>query len=1023
MSKKNHKLWTKFILILCLASMCVLFVCPPDKRPFLQQELQSFEMNLGLDLKGGSELLYEVNLEEIDTKKIANEVLDDSIAVISQRIFDTGIVKEPRINRQGENQIVVQLPGLNEADTERVKDAIEELGNLEWRLVAGPGVGTENRFDEAVEYSKYQEKKRQGQFALNKYEKELRSMGYKWFQDKGGGERLLWIDDPYDITGKELRHVSFHSMSKQLHFRLTKEAGKDFKKLTEKYRNQLLAIVFNNQIVSIAKINNVIGDSGYITGFTAKEANSLLKTMRYGSLDIQPKLLYKNTIGPSIGEDSVRLGVYSGVFSLVVVVVFIAIYYFAAGIVASLALLLNILLVFFVLVLFRETLTLPGIAGLILTVGMSIDANIIIFERIREERAKRVKKTLDKEELLDDIYIGFKNSFRTILDANITTFLTAAILYSIASGAIKGFAFTMLWGIVLSFFTAIFVTRTFLTVVVHSGMSKRLYMMQLLKKPTFAVTQNMRKWAIISSVAVVGGLVSFFASGDRIYGLDLRGGVLVQMSLKESLKTTVVRERLRKSVQDDLEVQRVIAPHASNHEFSIRMSGANQDQVDLIHRDMNKIAQKIRMYSKRGKKVDNKLVHKLKNQYQALQDQKKNIMGISELREQIHRQFADELAKESFGKITKIERGKLRNFIAIPIRLHTPVSSDFLKKLLGNGDYFERVMIAVSEIAVEFKLQEGQDKTTLKEDMTRHLRLARPSIKLSDIDIQEQNDYFKAHLSFVKAAPLEAFHKAIERCKFLEVQTQMISDFPGLLTECTVLVDLPSEKHSQKWFEVKKYVETTVLKLFRDAKFQGHQVHLSDPFPRFAEISGVVAKAQKTNAYRAILLSLIFVLLYIAIRFPNGWKYGIAAIVALAHDIAVTIGIVALFSNMGWVNVEINLPVIAALLTIVGYSLNDTIVIFDRLRENQGTQEVWKRLGVKQVKEVFDTSINHTLSRTILTSLTTLFVATILFVFNYGTGNVLEGFAFTLMVGVVVGTYSSIFVASSLALKFESKKR
>ncbi|BBM84317.1 protein translocase subunit SecD [Candidatus Uabimicrobium amorphum] len=964
MYENNPKIWTKCVLILCLVSMSLLLICPPSKRPFFQEDLQETKINLGLDLKGGSELLYEIDLQELDPHKTAQQVMDDSISVIYQRIFDSGIVKEPRINRQGKNRILVQLPGLNDADTEKIKDAIEQLGNLRWCLVASPQVGGKRSFDEAVESTRYEKAKQRGQRALDNYRKQLLSLGYKWFQDKGGGERLLWIGDSYNITGKDLRHVQFDSLHQQIHFRLTISAGKNFKKLTAKYQGEILAIVFNNKIVSVAQIGGVVGDSGSLTGFTAKQANVLIKTMKSGSLDIKPQLLYKNTIGPSIGEDSVRLGVYSALFSFAAVILFIAIYYLTSGIVASLTLLLNILLVFVVLMLFRETLTLPGIAGLILTVGMSIDANIIIFERIREEQAKRLQ-TVDKQILLDDVDRGFQKSFRTILDANITTFFTAAILYMIASGAIKGFAFTMLWGIALSFFTAIFVTKTFLRVLIMINMSNRLRMMQIVKKPSFAFTSKMRKWGIVSCFAVALCTVGFLKSSERIYGLDLRGGVLVQMSLKKPLETTTVRERLRKNFQGDFEVQRLISPRAKNREFSIRLSQENTSQ--------------------------------------------------SQMRQKIRQLFSAELAEKAFGDITKISRGKLRNFVSMPIHLHTPVSVDFLKATFAKSP-FEKVLIAVPKVTVHFELQKAQGKRSLKKEIIRHLALARPTIKVQHIEIHNKNNVFTAQISFLEHAPLESIHQAMQRCKFAKFHVQPQSDFANLMAEFTLLVDLPSGKDHISWGETKQYLEKTVRDIF-----QQKEVHLSDPFPRVAEISSVVAKQQKTSAYRAILLSLIFILLYITARFPNGWNCALAAIITLAHDIAITVGMITLFSSMGWVNVEMNLPVIAALLTIVGYSLNDTIIIFDRLRENRENQE--ERLPIKKVAEIFDRSINQTLSRTILTSFTTLLVAVILFVFNYNTGNVLEGFAFTLIVGIIVGTYSSIFVASALALRFESRAR
>lgn len=968
MHETNTKLWAKFVLILSLALMCLLLICPPNKRPFLQEDLQHTQINFGLDLKGGSQLLYEINLQELDSQQTAQQVMDESIAVIHQRIFDSGIVKEPRINRQGKNQILVQLPGLNDSDTEKIKDAIEQLGNLRWCLVASPQIGTGKRsFDEAVEYNVYQKEKQRGERALSKYTKQLRSLGYKWFQDKGGGEHLLWIDAPYRITGKDLRHIKYDTLHKQIHFRLQTHAGKNFEKLTKKYQGQLLAIVFNNKIVSIAQIKDVISDSGFLTGFSAQQADLLVKTMRSGSLDIKPKLLYKNTIGPSIGEDSVNLGMYSTILSLSAVVVFIGVYYLFAGIVASLALLLNILLVFVVLILFKETLTLPGIAGLILTVGMSIDANIIIFERIREERLKRFTKTVDKHQLLDDIDSGFQKSFRSILDANITTFFTAAILYSIASGAIKGFAFTMLCGIVLSFFTAIFVTKTLLHVLIVSGISTKLHMMQIVNEPSFVFTNKMRKLGLISCFAVAASIICFATSNERIYGLDLRGGTLVQMSVKKPLETNDVRERLLKNFSDGIEVQRVINRQAKNREFSIRIAQEN---------------------------------------------------GI---REKIQQLFSTELADKAFGKIEKIARGKLRNFIAVPLHLQTPVSVDFIEKTFAKSP-FEKTLVALPKVIVNFQLKNAQHKSQLQKEIIQHLALARPEIEVQDINIEEKNPHFAAQISFTEPAPLETIHQAMTRCKFAQFDIQVASDFPGLVTDFVLLVDVPNTA-SRDWSQNEQYVEKTIRDIFQQTKFEEKQVHLSDPFPRFAKISGVVAKQQKTSAYRAILLSLIFILLYITVRFPNGWKYAIAAIFALAHDIAITVGIIALFSSMGWVNVEINLPVIAALLTIVGYSLNDTIIIFDRIRENREKQEDWQLLPGRKVEEIFNHSINQTLSRTLLTSLTTLFVAAILFFCNYNTGNILEGFAFTLIVGIIVGTYSSIFVASSLALRAELKAR
>ncbi|HON44443.1 MAG TPA: protein translocase subunit SecF, partial [Planctomycetota bacterium] len=210
-----------------------------------------------------------------------------------------------------------------------------------------------------------------------------------------------------------------------------------------------------------------------------------------------------------------------------------------------------------------------------------------------------------------------------------------------------------------------------------------------------------------------------------------------------------------------------------------------------------------------------------------------------------------------------------------------------------------------------------------------------------------------------------------------------------------------------------------------DATYNKEKVFFSDPFPRFTQISGLVAKEQKTKAYQAIILSLIVLLIYIAVRFPNGWIYGVGAIAALTHDVLISLGCIAVFGYLGWVSLEINLTTIAALLTLVGYSLNDTIVIYDRIRENKKNYdaEIWARMDIKHVEAEFNKALNQTLSRTLLTSVTTMIVLACIFFLNYGKGSVMEGFSFILMIGIITGTYSSIFVATAIVLGLEKRNR
>ena len=197
------------------------------------------------------------------------------------------------------------------------------------------------------------------------------------------------------------------------------------------------------------------------------------------------------------------------------------------------------------------------------------------------------------------------------------------------------------------------------------------------------------------------------------------------------------------------------------------------------------------------------------------------------------------------------------------------------------------------------------------------------------------------------------------------------------------------------------------------------------PFPRFEQISGLVAKDQKSKAYQSIFLSLFLILLYIAFRFPNGFIFGLGGIIALAHDVAITLGAIAFFNEIGLVNVEIDLTVIAAILTLVGYSINDTIVVFDRLRENikKFDKDLWDRFPKSRVSQEYNISLNQTLSRTVFTSLTTILVLIPIFVLNFGKGSALEGFSFSLIIGVIVGTYSSLMIATAFVLLNERKNR
>ena len=323
----------------------------------------------------------------------------------------------------------------------------------------------------------------------------------------------------------------------------------DFEDYTDTYVNRPMAIVLNDEIWSYPTIREALSDkvqiSGGSTGFTQEEQSTLITCLQSGSLKLKPQLASEKQIAPSLGDDAVNRGMWASIIGLIIVAIFMLFYYRFGGILATIALVANLFLIGAMLALFQATLSLPGIAGIILTIGMSVDANILIFERIREELAKG--KTL-----VAAAQAGYDRAFITILDANITTLLTAGILYWQGVGPIKGFAVTLAMGIVSSVFTAVFVTRTLMGTAIAKGWIKGLSMARLVRPDLRYPFTSKRVVAIpISLLAVILGLVVFGTTpNEKKYGLDFTGGATARMNFNKVMLTKDVRERIT-NIRDD----------------------------------------------------------------------------------------------------------------------------------------------------------------------------------------------------------------------------------------------------------------------------------------------------------------------------------------------------------------------------------------------------------------------------------------------------------------------------------------
>ena len=439
----KHLKW-KVILILLVIFVTGAYALPslpfyrfiPDSLKFLLPEKT---LNLGLDLQGGMHLLLQVDTSGMSEREAA-EATEIAKEIIRNRIDEFGVA-EPTIQKEGKNRILLQLPGIE--DPERAIDLIGQTALLEFRLVSSDGAALEEALNGNIPEGY-----------------ELKSVSYKSREGLREQELPLLVKKEAELTGAHLvdARVSIDSArfnEPYVAFEFDKEGGQKFARITGANVDRRLAIVLDGNVYSAPVINETIPyGRGQITGrFSHEEAKDLAIVLKAGALPAPVTILENRTVGPSLGRDSVRTGIRAIVLGGILIVLFMCLYYGLSGLIANLALFLNVVIVLGVLAMFQATLTLPGLAGIALTIGMAVDANVLIFERIREEL--KLRKSVSAA-----ISMGYQRAFRTIVDANLTTLITAGCLYAVGTGPVRGFAVTLIIGILASMFTAITVTRT-----------------------------------------------------------------------------------------------------------------------------------------------------------------------------------------------------------------------------------------------------------------------------------------------------------------------------------------------------------------------------------------------------------------------------------------------------------------------------------------------------------------------------------------------------------------------------------
>lgn len=390
-----------------------------------------------ISVQEGTGAIINVVLSEDAVLEKKIQAVQQSIEVLRRRIDGTG-TKEPTIQQNGEDRILIQLPGIS--NTEDIKDILQQTAQMSFHLV-NTAVSQEdvlrNRMPPRTTVYPSLEK-----------------------DEAGNPVQFYAIRDQVMVSGEDLSNASYstdENSQPAVNITFNTKGGKQFADATRENVGRPFAIVLDKEVISAPRINTaILGGSAIITGaFTVQEANDLSILLRAGALPAPLELLEERTVGPGLGADSVAAGEIASIIGLAAVMVFIVLSYGFFGLVANVALGINILMIFGILSMFGATLTLPGIAGIVLTVGMAVDANVLIFERIREEirAGKKVLAAID---------VGYSRAFGTIIDANVTTLIAALILFQFGSGPVKGFAVTLAAGIFTSVFTAVSLCRLFI---------------------------------------------------------------------------------------------------------------------------------------------------------------------------------------------------------------------------------------------------------------------------------------------------------------------------------------------------------------------------------------------------------------------------------------------------------------------------------------------------------------------------------------------------------------------------------